>query len=103
MAQDDAAAAQARTWTQWIIPLQAFADQGINLADVDKIAIGVGSKAGMAVVGGTGTIFVDDIALYRSAPAWLPQNRSRSSLRLVNSTMGVWAAAASFLSRRQSW
>ena len=27
---DDAAAAQINTWTEWIIPLQAFADQGIG-------------------------------------------------------------------------
>jgi hypothetical protein len=44
--------------------LQAFADQGINLADVDKIAIGLGSKGG-AAAGGTGTMYIDDIRLYR--------------------------------------
>ena len=62
---EDAAAAQARTWTPWPIPLQAIADQGINLTNVNKIAIGIGSKGG-AAVGGTGTLFIDDIALYRS-------------------------------------
>jgi len=64
---EDTNAAQARTWTQWIIPLQAFADQGINLTNVNQIAIGVGSKGGVAT-GGTGTLFTDDIALYRSQP-----------------------------------
>jgi len=65
---DDAGAAQIVDWTEWRIPLQAFADQGINLADVDKIAIGLGSKAGISVVGGTGTMYIDDIRLYRPVP-----------------------------------
>jgi hypothetical protein len=65
MANDDPVASQSGRWTQWVIPLQAIADQGINLTDVDKIAIGLGSKSGMAVVGGTGTMYIDDIALYR--------------------------------------
>jgi hypothetical protein len=61
---EDALAAQARGWRKWAIPLQAFADQGINLTNVDKIAIGLGSKAG-ASTGGTGTMFIDDIRLDR--------------------------------------
>ncbi len=65
VAHDDADAAQVSRWTQWNIPLQAFADQGINLANVDTIGIGLGTKAGGAVVGGSGTIYVDDIRLYR--------------------------------------
>jgi hypothetical protein len=62
MAHEDSATATQGIWTQWQISLQAFADQGINLTDVDKIAIGLGSKGGVAV-GGTGTIYVDDIQL----------------------------------------
>jgi hypothetical protein len=65
VANDDAGAAQIRSWRQWIVPLQAFADQGINLTSVDKIMIGLGTKAGMAAPGGTGTIYIDDIRLYR--------------------------------------
>ena len=60
----DSEAAQARGWRQWRVSLQAFADQGINLTSVDKIAIGLGSKGG-AAVGGTGTVYIDDIRLYR--------------------------------------
>ncbi|MEJ2701220.1 MAG: hypothetical protein P8Z79_02135 [Sedimentisphaerales bacterium] len=67
LAQDDSNAATIRSWTQWRIPLQAFTDQGINLGNVDKIAIGVGSK-GDAAVGGTGTVYIDDIRLYRATP-----------------------------------
>ncbi|MEJ2702985.1 MAG: discoidin domain-containing protein [Sedimentisphaerales bacterium] len=60
---DDPAAAQIADWTQWRIPLQAFADQGIDLADVDSIAIGVGD-ASNAQPGGSGTVYFDDIQLY---------------------------------------
>ena len=58
-------AATTTIWTQWLIPLQTFAEQGINLANVDKIAIGLGSKSGVAGVGGSGTVYIDDIRLYR--------------------------------------
>jgi len=60
----DPSAATVGAWTEWIIALQAFVDQGINLTNVDKVAIGVGSKGGTAA-GGTGTIYVDDIRLCR--------------------------------------
>ena len=64
VAHGDPAAATSGRWTEWRIALQAFADQGIDLTNVDKIAIGLGSKAGVASSGGSGTIFVDDIRLY---------------------------------------
>jgi hypothetical protein len=60
---DDPAAAQIDTWTEWVIPLQAFADQGINLADVDRIAIGLGTKGNMTIPGGSGKMHFDDIRL----------------------------------------
>jgi hypothetical protein len=63
MAHDDPSAATSTIWTQWRISLQGFADQGINLANVDKIAIGLGSKSGMAASGGSGTMYIDDIHL----------------------------------------
>jgi hypothetical protein len=64
VAYDDAAVAARSRWTEWRIALQAFADQGIDLANVDKITIGLGSKGG-AAAGGTGTIYIDDIRLYQ--------------------------------------
>jgi hypothetical protein len=64
VAYDDAGIATDRSWTSWRIPLQTFADQGINLSDVDKIAIGLGARAGVASSGGSGTIYIDDIRLY---------------------------------------
>jgi hypothetical protein len=60
---DDPSAATIRSWTQWRIPLQAFADQGINLSNVDKIAIGLGTESGKAAPGGSGTVYIDDIHL----------------------------------------
>ncbi|MFB0555713.1 MAG: LamG domain-containing protein [Phycisphaerae bacterium] len=63
---DNANAAQIEAWTEWTIDLQAFADQGVNLANVNTIAIGLGNKKN-PVAGGSGTIYIDDIRLYRPA------------------------------------
>ena len=64
VAHNDTNAAKIYSWKRWTIPLQAFADQGINLTNVNKIAIGFGSKGGVAG-GGSGTVYIDDIRLYR--------------------------------------
>ncbi len=68
VAYDDASAVANRRWTQWTISLQAFSDLDINLTNVDKLAIGLGSKSGMVAAGGSGTIYIDDIRLYRPTP-----------------------------------
>jgi hypothetical protein len=60
---DDPAAAQIDTWTQWIIPLQDIADQGITLTNVDSIAIGLGTQGNTTVPGGNGKMYIDDIRL----------------------------------------
>jgi hypothetical protein len=65
---NDPAAAQINTWTQWIISLSDFADQGINLTNVDKIAIGLGTQGNTTVAGGSGKIFIDDIRLIQPIP-----------------------------------
>jgi len=70
---DDPAAATVDTWTEWVIPLSEFADQGIVLTDVDRIAIGLGTRGNTAVPGGSGTMFFDDIRLYRPAPEPEPE------------------------------
>ncbi len=62
---DDPNAAVIDTWTEWIIPLQAFSDQGVDLTDVDRIAIGFGTKGDTTKPGGSGTMYFDDIRLYR--------------------------------------
>jgi hypothetical protein len=40
---DDPVAATVDTWTEWVIDLQSFADQGVNLVDVGQIAVGLGA------------------------------------------------------------
>jgi len=62
-------AATTNIWTEWIIPLQAFADQGIVLTNVDRIAIGLGTKGNIATPGGAGKMYFDDIRLYRPRDA----------------------------------
>jgi hypothetical protein len=64
---DNPNATQIETWTEWTIDLQAFADQGVNLANVNTIAIGLGNKTN-PIAGGSGTIYIDDIRLYRPTP-----------------------------------
>jgi hypothetical protein len=63
---EDPAAAQIGAWTKWIIPLQAFADQGINLADIDRIMVGLGTRGNLTTPGGAGKMYFDDIRLDRS-------------------------------------
>ena len=65
---DNLDAAQVTTWTQWTIDLQAFAGQGVNLANVNTIALGLGNKKN-PVAGGSGTMYFDDIRLYRPRTA----------------------------------
>jgi hypothetical protein len=60
---DNPNAAQAVYWTEWNIDLQAFADQGVNLANVNSITIGLGNRAN-PTTGGTGIMYFDDIRLY---------------------------------------
>ena len=60
-------AAQTGRWTEWSIPLQAFADQDVNLTNVDTISLGLGNKNN-PLAGGSGTMYFDDIRLYPPAP-----------------------------------
>ena len=64
---DDPAAAQIDTWTEWSIPLSIFANRGIVLTNVDRIAIGLGTKGNITIPGGSGKMLFDDIRLYRPA------------------------------------
>ena len=59
---DNPDAATLTRWTPWNIDLQKFADQGVNLANVDSITLGLSS-----VTGGTGMMYFDDIRLYPPA------------------------------------
>ncbi len=66
VSHDNPDAAQVDEWTEWVIPLSApgaFADQGVNLANVNTIALGLGNKNNPQA-GGSGTMYFDDIRLY---------------------------------------
>ncbi len=64
---DNPDAALATSWTTWNIDLQAFADQGVNLANVNSITLGLGNRSN-PVAGGSGMMYFDDIRLYALAP-----------------------------------
>ena len=64
---DNPDAAKRGSWTQWNIDLARFADQGVNLANVNTIGLGLGDSNNPQV-GGSGTMYFDDIRLYPPAP-----------------------------------
>jgi hypothetical protein len=64
---DNPNAALVEEWTEWTIDLQTFADQGVNLANVNTIAIGLGNRNNPQA-GGSGIIYIDDIRLYQPPP-----------------------------------
>jgi hypothetical protein len=72
VANSDANASVTGVWTEWLIDLSELANQGVNLSNVDKIAIGLGTTGDPAATGGSGTMFIDDIVLLRPAPAPQP-------------------------------
>jgi len=63
---DNPDVAKITTWTQWSIDLAAFADQDVDLTNIDKLYIGFGDKYNPQA-GGLGLVFFDDIRLYRPA------------------------------------
>ncbi len=68
---DNPNAAQVEEWTEFNIDLQTFADQGVNLANVNTIALGLGNRNN-PVAGGSGTMYFDDIRLYPPPPEPAP-------------------------------
>jgi hypothetical protein len=60
---DNPDAALRTSWTEWNIDLTRFADQGVNLANMSSITLGLSS-----VTGGTGMMYFDDIRLYPLEP-----------------------------------
>ena len=61
---DESNATQIDTWTEWNIELKEFAEQGVNLTNVNTISIGFGDKNNPQP-GGSGKMYFDDIRLYR--------------------------------------
>jgi len=58
----DVVATRYEAWTQWHIALGAF--QGVNLADVESVSLGIGTPGG-GNPAGAGRMRFDDIRLYR--------------------------------------
>ena len=67
VSHNDPDAALINTWTEWTIDLQAFADQGVNLANVNSITLGLGNRNN-PIAGGSGMLYFDDIRLYAPVP-----------------------------------
>ena len=61
---DDDNAVTKNIWTEWNIPLTEFSNQGVVLTDVDRIAIGLGTRGNIITPGGSGKMYFDDIRLY---------------------------------------
>ena len=61
---EDPGATQTDVWTEWNIALQKFADQSVALTNINTIGIGFGDRNNPQP-GGTGTMYFDDIRLYR--------------------------------------
>ena len=58
-------------WTEWRIDMSApggFVDQGVDLTNVNSISIGIGTQGETTTPGGLGTMYFDDIRLYRPEP-----------------------------------
>jgi len=68
---DNPNAALIAEWTEWNIELQKFADQGVNLANVETIGIGFGDRDNPQP-GGSGIVYFDDIRLYLPRPVESP-------------------------------
>ena len=69
---EDLNAAQLARWTEWVIPLETLADQGVSLTNVDNIAIGLGTRGNMTNPGGAGKMYFDEIRLYPDRSAIVP-------------------------------
>ena len=64
---DNPDAALSTNWTAWNIDLTRFADQGVNLANVNTITLGLGNRNN-PVADGAGIMYFDDIRLYPQVP-----------------------------------
>jgi hypothetical protein len=62
---DNSLASVEPSWQEWNIELTQFSAAGVNLKAIKKMYIGLGSRTSPKV-GGTGTIYVDDIRVYPS-------------------------------------
>jgi hypothetical protein len=68
---EDPNASLLNEWTEWRIDLQEFADQGIDLTNIESIGVGLGERNNPQA-GGSGIIYFDDMRLYREEPESTP-------------------------------
>ena len=83
---DDPNATIIDAWMQWTVNTQELAAQGVNLTDIDRIAIGFGDRDNPQA-GGAGKMYFDDIRLYR--PAAEPEEIVTVQW-LGHSTVKIW-------------
>ena len=60
---DDPEASLISRWTEWNIPLQSFADKGVDLTNIHSLGIGIGNRENPQP-DGEGRVYIDDIRLY---------------------------------------
>jgi hypothetical protein len=83
---DDPNATVTDTWTEWAIDTREFSKQGVDLTDIDRIALGFGDRNNPKA-GGAGRMYFDDIRLYR--PVAEPEEIVTVQW-LGHSTVKVW-------------
>jgi hypothetical protein len=86
---DDPNASTTDTWTEWVIYLQQFADQGIDLTDVDRFSIGFGDKNNVQA-GGSGLVYFDDIRLCQLPPYFYDGDIAVYAPEAFDSLDGTW-------------
>jgi hypothetical protein len=90
---DNPAATQVDVWSKWVIPLRTIADQGIDLTNVESIALGQGTRGNLMTPGGAGKMYFDDIALNR--PAAVPADPSLVGFWTFDEDSGTTAVDSS--------
>jgi hypothetical protein len=61
----DDAATQDTGWNEWVVDLQEFVSQGVDMTNVGSITLGSGTRGAPVPGGGIGTVRFDDIRLIR--------------------------------------
>lgn len=85
---DDPNATVTDSWAEWTIDTRELSIQGVNLADVDRIAIGFGDRDNPQA-GGGGRMYFDDVRLYR--PVAEPEPEEIVTVQwLGHSTVKIW-------------
>ncbi|MHC4508791.1 MAG: discoidin domain-containing protein, partial [Planctomycetota bacterium] len=97
----DPAAMQLFRWQQWNIDLASL---GLNLASVTRLAVGIDGN------GAAGTLYVDDVVLYRSAPEavvpseeiWIEAEAATSLVEPMQTYDDPTASAGKYISTDES-